>query len=116
MRLAQRSAPNTHVDMSLLPTTKHLKGNGTTMRHFVFRSFFNALRPIHFDSLGVVRPVDAGGFIVGTVVTLVQHKGIKLTLLSRSVVHQSYVFLCDNKLPAREQTHSNSALFMFDFR
>ena len=26
MRLDQRSAPNTQVDMSLLPTTKHLRG------------------------------------------------------------------------------------------
>ena len=50
-------------------------------------------------SLGVVRPVDAGGFIVGTVVALVQHKGVKLALLSRSVVHQSDVLLRDNKLP-----------------
>lgn len=54
-------------------------------------------------SLGVVRPVDAGGFIVGTVVALVQHEGVKLALLPRSMVHQSDVLLRDNKLPEKEK-------------
>lgn len=63
-----------------------------------------------FCSLGVVGPVDAGGLIVGAVVALVQHEGVKLALLSRSVVHQSHVLLRNNKLPERHKHITASVL------
>lgn len=96
MRLDHRSAPNTHVDMSLLPTTKHLEDK----RQFFFFLFSSSTGfQFHCFLLGIVCPVNASGFIIRTVITLVQHKGVKLSLLPGSMVHQSYVFFCDNKLP-----------------
>lgn len=68
-----------------------------------------------FCSLGVVGPVDAGGLIVGAVVALVQHEGVKLALLSRSVVHQSHVLLRNNKLPERHKHITASILFHLRF-
>lgn len=108
MRLAQRSAPNTHVDMSLLPTTKHLNKDIKVYLHvkYVKLNIFPikfGCKLFNFYSLGVVGPVDAGGFIVRAVVALVQNKGIKLTLLSGSVVHQGDVFLRDDKLPVKKK-------------
>lgn len=61
-------------------------------------------------SLGVVGPVYAGGLIIRAVVALVQYEGVKLALLSRSVVHQSHVLLCNNKLPER-QKHNTVLMF-----
>lgn len=64
-------------------------------------------------SLGVVGPVDAGGLIIRAVVALVQYEGVKLALLSRSVVHQSDVLLRNNKLPERQKYNT---VFMFQAR
>lgn len=50
-------------------------------------------------SLGVISPVYAGGLVIWTIVALVQHQGIELTLPSRGVVQQSHILLDHHQLP-----------------
>lgn len=53
-------------------------------------------------SLGVVRPVDARGLIVGPKVSFVQDEGVELAPPPRGVVQLSAVPFCDHKFPAAE--------------
>lgn len=89
--------------MSLLPTAKHLRPE-TTTRSKVPQSREGLRVEEEQHTPGVVSPVDAGGLIIRAVVALIQHKGVKLTLLPRGVVHQSHVPLGDYKLPVRVNT------------